>query len=150
MLLQAVTSAPADIDAGECAGHGVEARRKDQVVELIFPIVGPYTVRRDAFDPGAAHIDQSDVASIEGRVVIGVEAGAFAAVDVLRHEGSRRFRIRDDLSDLVPHELRDVFVRIGVRRGIPEGNPEAHTTGLPTILVDPAALLLTDLEGLGA
>ncbi len=114
-----------DVDGDDGAGHGVEPRGEDDDVELEGARCRVDALFGDGADGVLAQVDQADVGEVERLVVVGVEARALGAVEVVvRAERLRGLGIADDRADLAAQELAHGLVGRGVRADVDESPTE--------------------------
>jgi hypothetical protein len=88
-----------------------------------------------------AEVDQADVLAIEGFVVPGVGAQAFAADHLARGQPVGDGGVGDQAPHLLPHELGRAVVDVRVEHEIDERAHEEQAAALPVFLVADRALL---------
>ena len=128
-LVQRFAAAPGDgMHGADRAGHGIEAGREHDDVDVEAALAGLDAGRGDGCDRLLAQIDQGHVRSIERRVVVGVEAGALGAERmIVRRQCRRRLRIL--------RRSRAIFSRISASRALPSASTpwSAHScVSMPT------------------
>ena len=140
--------APLDVQLQQRPGHGVEAGREDDDVELVLGAVAQaQPVGSDALDRVGPHIHQRHVRSVEGLEIPAVDRrplGRIGVVD-LGQKCCRR-GVLHDLADLALDEFRRRRVRLQVGQDIAEIGAELQPALLPRGLVDGLALGIIHVE----
>ena len=146
-MVQRLARPALDIDLGNGAGHGVEAGREYQIVEFIVLATGAQAMWQNLFDRVCLDVDQLDVGTIVGGVVIRIDADALRAdrmVVRLQQSGDRR--ILDDLGDLLANEIGGSVVGGLVDGDIVVGRSEGQAALGPSCTVTRAPLLFGFIE----
>ena len=130
------------------AGHGVEAGREHDDVDIDAALVGGDAGGRDRLDRLLAQVHQRDVGPVVGRVVVGIEAGPLGAERmVVRAQRRRRLGILHDGADLLADQLADQRIAVDVDALVgPElGQDVDEIAGGPRLLEALAALGIAQL-----
>ena len=131
--------AAADVDAGEPAGHRVEAGAEGDHVEFVLAVAGEHAARRDALDGTRLQVHQADVRLVEDVEEPLLERGPLDRV------GMRRLGRREDVGDgrildarahLAPPEVIGGAIGGFVGEDVLVGaEPEMEAAGVPQAFV---------------
>ena len=109
VLLQATPVLATDIHPQQLAGHAMKAGGINNHVEFVQGATGCDSGGSDLRDRRFAQINQADIVTVEGLVVILLARTALGAEGVLRDQLFGQHRIGDAFANLVGQELGDLI-----------------------------------------